>query len=334
MADRYRDYDRDRDDRPGEAWRERDERWRAGEHDRPLTDRASDEVRSWFGDDEARRRREMDERRDESGRWRSDRGRYESSARDYDRERSWTRPEYGTTYDRDRTPNDERARWERGSASDLNRERDFGRSDRYANADEGMRYGSRTSTENRGESYRGTSGYETGRGAGSFGSWDRLGEGRSLSSSREWETGPFFGRGPRGYQRSDERINEEICERLTRHGRIDASDIEVRVTNGEVTLAGSVDDRESKRLADDVAESVFGVRDVNNQIKVYRRETEAVGTAGRDRGQGSEARGQGSETRGQGIGGAESTGSVLGLAGTANTPEITPPDTTGERKKP
>jgi osmotically-inducible protein OsmY len=78
--------------------------------------------------------------------------------------------------------------------------------------------------------------------------------------------GPHSGKGPRGYQRSDERIREEIGDRLTRHGQIDASDIEVQVANGEVTLAGTTTDRRQKRLAEDVAEDVPGVRDVHNQI--------------------------------------------------------------------
>lgn len=346
MADRYRD---ERDHR-GEAWRERDERWRGTEGERPFTERASDEVRSWFGDEEARRRREFDERRDEPM-WRRDRGESswrsdpswrsemswrERAERAWDEGRSrvtsrpdygqegrnigdWGRPEYGTTFDRDRGA--------RGyGATDLNRERDFGRSDRYANADEGSAYGSRTWIEHRPsgygrgrESYRGTSGYETGRGPGNFGSWGRLAESRSMSSSPDWETGPFVGRGPRGYQRSDERVREEICERLTRHGRIDATELEISVKNGEVTLSGSVDDREAKRLAEDLAEDVFGVRDVNNQIKVYRGEMQAVGTSGAGRSAAS--------TRDRQAG-----GTVEGLAGTANTPEITPPDR-GEPKK-
>ncbi len=117
--------------------------------------------------------------------------------------------------------------------------------------------------------------------------------------------------------RSDERIREEICERLTRHGRIDASDIDIRVANAEVTLEG--DDRESKRLAEDVADSVFGVKDVNNQIKVQRSEMQAVGTTGRS-------------SLGETSRAGENTGRVLGLAGTANTPEMTPPDR-GEPKK-
>jgi len=52
---------------------------------------------------------------------------------------------------------------------------------------------------------------------------------------------------------------------------IDASDVEVSVQNGEVTLRGHVDHREAKRIAEDIAESVFGVKEVNNQIKVKQR---------------------------------------------------------------
>lgn len=59
---------------------------------------------------------------------------------------------------------------------------------------------------------------------------------------------------------------------------IDATDVEVTVHNGEVTLRGQVDHRHAKRLAEDIAESVLGVKDVNNQIKIRQRdETEEYG---------------------------------------------------------
>lgn len=80
----------------------------------------------------------------------------------------------------------------------------------------------------------------------------------------------FRGRGPKGFQRSDERIRELVCERLHDHDDIDASDIDVTVSNGEVTLAGTVDDRRTKMLAEDVVESVSGVKDVQNSLKVDR----------------------------------------------------------------
>ncbi len=83
--------------------------------------------------------------------------------------------------------------------------------------------------------------------------------------------GPHTGKGPRSFQRSDEMIRDDINNRLTQHGHIDASDINVTVKNGEVTLTGTVEDRQSKRLAEDIAESVTGVKDVHNQLHVQRQ---------------------------------------------------------------
>jgi hypothetical protein len=89
-------------------------------------------------------------------------------------------------------------------------------------------------------------------------------------SADEWGRVSFAGRGPRGYRRSDVWINEEINEALTRHPDIDATDIEVRVENGEVALTGNVDDKYAKRLAEDIAEACPGVTDVRNQLRVGR----------------------------------------------------------------
>jgi hypothetical protein len=82
------------------------------------------------------------------------------------------------------------------------------------------------------------------------------------------EGGRYFGRGPRGYRRSDERIREEINDRLAYDPDLDPTEVEVRVANGIVTLAGVVEDRGAKRLAEDIAETVLGVDDVNNELKV------------------------------------------------------------------
>jgi hypothetical protein len=80
--------------------------------------------------------------------------------------------------------------------------------------------------------------------------------------------GRHSGKGPRGYQRSDERIREDISEQLTVNPDIDATNIEVEVNNGDVTLKGTVDERRAKRLAEDVTERVSGVKQVHNQIRV------------------------------------------------------------------
>src|SRR5205085_11361201 len=51
---------------------------------------------------------------------------------------------------------------------------------------------------------------------------------------QSWQRrGQHTGRGPKGYTRSDDRIMEDVCERLTQHGNIDASEITVQVNNGE-----------------------------------------------------------------------------------------------------
>ncbi|HET7343151.1 MAG TPA: BON domain-containing protein [Methylomirabilota bacterium] len=64
------------------------------------------------------------------------------------------------------------------------------------------------------------------------------GHGANPGRGRHALRGPHTGRGPRGYQRSDERIREDVCERMCQSGDLDATDIEVRVSNGEVTLLG------------------------------------------------------------------------------------------------
>lgn len=84
------------------------------------------------------------------------------------------------------------------------------------------------------------------------------------SSGWPWHAG----RGPRNYSRPDERIREDICERMTSDRRLDATDIEVTVRNGEVTLSGRVGGRDDKRHAEDLAASVSGVRDVHNQLRL------------------------------------------------------------------
>lgn len=81
-------------------------------------------------------------------------------------------------------------------------------------------------------------------------------------------SGGYAGRGPKGYRRSDERIREEISDQFMDNDELDASEIEVMVVEGVVTLSGTVPDRQSKRLAEDIAENGSGVRDVMNQLKV------------------------------------------------------------------
>ncbi|QDK39719.1 hypothetical protein DOE51_08970 [Bdellovibrio sp. NC01] len=86
-------------------------------------------------------------------------------------------------------------------------------------------------------------------------------------------TGPnYAGRGPKGFTRSDERIKEEINDALMRHAGIDASEIEVDVKDGVVTLTGTVPERRMKHMAEDISEKSFSVKDVTNNIRVKKED--------------------------------------------------------------
>jgi hypothetical protein len=97
--------------------------------------------------------------------------------------------------------------------------------------------------------------------------------------------GPHAGKGPRGYRRSDDRIQEEVSGRLEQDADIDASDIEVAVAEGVVTLTGTVPDRQMKRLLEDVVETCPGVRDVENHVRLASADAAGIrvraGTEGR-----------------------------------------------------
>ena len=99
---------------------------------------------------------------------------------------------------------------------------------------------------------------------------DSAAESARRLQQRSSAQGIHAGRGPKNYQRSDERITDEVCERLTRDPEVDATNIEITVQSGLVTLSGTVTDRQSKRAAEDLANDVWGVKDVQNQIKVQR----------------------------------------------------------------
>lgn len=82
--------------------------------------------------------------------------------------------------------------------------------------------------------------------------------------------GQYFGKGPKNYRRSDERTREILCERLTEDPRIDASDVDVRVQDGAITLSGSVPDRAMKHAAEDIAATCAPDEQIRNELKVVR----------------------------------------------------------------
>jgi hypothetical protein len=119
----------------------------------------------------------------------------------------------------------------------------------------GTGYGGRRITGGFGEGGLGETGYGRGR---------QGGPGEANLGGR------FAGRGPKGYQRSRERILDDVCQRLADHPEIDASEVEVDVQGDVVFLRGQVHDRGQKRMAEDAAEDVSGVRDVRNELDVEK----------------------------------------------------------------
>jgi hypothetical protein len=247
------DYERGRSYREEGADREFDRRegrhrrdWDRRRDDREgFLERFVDEVRSWFHDDDSQRHRGRE--RDEARGW-------GGGARGWgggdDAERDWAR-QWGYVEGREREP---RSRQDRGSERGGSWTRETG-------------YGGEGFGSNR---YAGDRYYEPRSGWGDPSAWgaERRPDWQERWRGSEAGTGPHAGRGPRGYQRSDERIREDVCDRLCEHGYVDASQIEVTVQNGEVTLVGTVCERPEKRMAEDAAESVAGVREVHNQLRV------------------------------------------------------------------
>jgi hypothetical protein len=164
----------DRSDRSG--WRGEQ---RGGRDERGFWDRASDEVASWFGDDDAERRRRQDNRRDErmgdhDRNWRGNEHDWhdrERSDRDYGRDRSFfggSRSDRDFNEDRERFSSRQRGDWgdkfrtsDRGGFSD----RDYnprGRTYRPMTGDYGR-------SEHESDQFFAASGYGTGeRGMGDY----------------------------------------------------------------------------------------------------------------------------------------------------------------------
>lgn len=105
-----------------------------------------------------------------------------------------------------------------------------------------------------------------------------MGAGLPYGTERGSERG-MAGKGPKGYVRSDERIREDVCDCLTDDPHLDASSVEVKVKNGEVTLSGTVDSRDAKRHAEELIERVSGVKDVQNSLRVQQETSHGSKTA-------------------------------------------------------
>ena len=129
-------------------------------------------------------------------------------------------------------------------------------------------WGGGTGAESWGSRWGGSS--YSGSGGGMGGGW----------GSFRQERGQFTGRGPKGYQRSDDRVREDVSDALERDGEVDASEIVVTVASGEVTLEGTVPDRKSKRRAEDLIEDLSGVKEVHNHLRVKKHDDDKGGFLG------------------------------------------------------
>jgi osmotically-inducible protein OsmY len=196
----------------------------------------------------------------------------------------------GSTYGNNRTARGSRDLYDRDYEG-MNRSSYFNSGTRLGGANYGN-YGDRGRNYNDndrgyGNTYGGYSGSNYG---GNFGSdynsgspgrrnqndrswWDRASDevsswfGDEDAERRRRQDGVYKGKGPKNYSRSDDRIKEDVNDRLSDDPFIDATEIEVTVSNGEVTLTGTVDHRSTKRRAEDLAESVSGVKNVENRIR-------------------------------------------------------------------
>lgn len=176
-------------------------------------------------------------------------------------------------------------------------------SQRYMDEGEMSGYGGRELST---QQYSSSSSGRYGTSPGQYG-YGGYGAGSSLGTS-----GRFRGIGPKNYTRSDERLTEEINERLTDDDDLDAGDITVRVANGKVTLEGTVDQRWMKHRAEDIADSCSGVKEVDNRIQV----SSTSSTLGQSSGSSL-----GSTTR---TGASSTTGSTTTGTGTTGSTGTTP----------
>ncbi|MDQ3399039.1 MAG: BON domain-containing protein, partial [Deinococcota bacterium] len=81
--------------------------------------------------------------------------------------------------------------------------------------------------------------------------------------------GPYTGMGPKAYESAGDPLGQEAALRLTQHGQVDASNIEITIDNGAVLLEGTVVSEEVKSLAEEAIRSLEGVGDVQNLLEVH-----------------------------------------------------------------
>lgn len=206
-----------------------------------------------------------------SGRERTERGHYSANRpRDY-AGNDWNRSYGSRRYWNDERNDDERDR----GARERNRRDEEQRQSAWTYMGYADPYGWPTympyASADFGRSTYDRSGYSP-RGRGERGFFERAGD-EVLSwfgdeDAQRRRDRDHRGRGPADYIRSDDRIREDVNDRLTEDYWVDASRIGVTVSGGEVTLDGSVDGKRAKRRAEDLADDVTGVKHVQNNLRI------------------------------------------------------------------
>lgn len=69
----------------------------------------------------------------------------------------------------------------------------------------------------------------------------------------------------------DEQIYNEVCEALTKDSSIDASDIQVSVNDGIVTLSGTVSERLTKLMVEECLNKVSNINAIINNLHLPLR---------------------------------------------------------------
>lgn len=157
--------------------------------------------------------------------------------------------------------------WDGGYYAQSREPRVYERDDRFSRERDDSRYFTPSGDTSR---PRDASGYGTQQWNGTRQGSQSYGIG-SFDGGYGGRTTETSGKAPKNYTRSDDRLREDVCESLARSGH-DWSDVDVQVTNGEVTLTGTVSDRSEKLHAEHLADRVRGVNEVTNQIKIKRAE--------------------------------------------------------------
>lgn len=75
---------------------------------------------------------------------------------------------------------------------------------------------------------------------------------------------------PKGYKKSDDRVREDVCERVMDEG-IDCRNVDISVKDGLVTLTGEVCHRADKYRLEHLAADIAGVSDVENQLRLTKK---------------------------------------------------------------